>query len=231
MFRALALFLALTFAAGHAAAQTADAPPPAATSEQQGVEAAVFEVYQALFFDTGIFDAIAEQMYPAYREAALNSDYYHRARGAERDALMQLIERTPDILREEVATESHAMAERVAPRAATLMSEVDIRELATFLRAPEWRPFMQRMALSGAGGKDKGAGPTAEETAQMDALMATEAGRRLERSTPLLDLLAEELNAASPRIEARLTRRIAWEICTILAARCPQDLRDRAGEL
>lgn len=229
MFRALALFLALTFAAGHAAAQTADAPPPAATSEQQGVEAAVFEVYQALFFDTGIFDAIAEQMYPAYRQAALNSDYYRRARGAQRDALMQLIERTPDILREEVLTESRAMAERVAPRAGALMSEADIRELATFLRAPEWRPFMQRMALSGGG--DKGAGPTAEETAQMDALMATDAGRRLERSTPLLDLLAEEMNAASPRIEARLTRRIAGEICTILTAQCPQDLRERVGEL
>ncbi len=197
--------------------------------------AAVREVYQALFFDSGIFDMMAEQFLPEYRQHAMSSSYYRQARGERRAALDRVIEDTPRLMREEIMAETFIMADNVSERAAQLLSPQEMVLLAEFLRDPNWRPFMHRMAQRGAT-KDEGASeaddPSPEEQDQMNAYAEERFSERMmENGSAFLDLLVGEMQAASPRLQPRIQRRIAVEICAALDDRCPRELRDQIRAL
>jgi len=227
------LGLALAAAPWTAVAQenaTATVEAPAELSSN----AAVREVYQALFFDSGIFDMMAEQFLPQYRQHATSSSYYRQARGERREALDRVIEDTPRLMREEIMAETFVMADNVSERAAQLLSPQEMVLLAEFLRDPNWRPFMHRMAQRGA--KDEGASesddPSPEEQDQMNAYAEERFSERMmENGSAFLDLLVGEMQAASPRLQPRIQRRIAVEICAALDDRCPRELRDQIRAL
>lgn len=231
----LGLMLAVTPLA--AAAQEPQAAPAAPVTAQAPEElsttAAVRDVYHALFFDTGIFDAMTEQFLPQYRQTATSSTYYRRARGEQRAALDRVIDGTPQLMREEIIAESFIMADRASARAGELLSPQDITMLATFLREPEWRDFMQRMAAEGAAGRDSST--TQIDPDEADEMTAYAEARfspqLLQNGEAFMALLVSEMQAAGPRLQTRIQRRLAVEICAALDDRCPRELRDQIRTL
>jgi hypothetical protein len=183
-------------------------------------------VYQALFFDTGMFDAIVVQMLPEYRRQAASSTYYRRANAERRRALDQLIEATPNILREEIVAESAIMARNATPRVAELMTPEEVTWFANFLRAPEWRPIVQRMV--GQTSKNDTSELTEEELASFARFEESPMAEMLaEKGEPFMNLLTQEMDSAMQRIEPRLQMRLMTGICEALGRSCPRELRNR----
>jgi len=186
--RPVILAIVLAFApCGLANAQDTETPTHAQEAISES-EVALRDLYQALFFDTGIFDTIAQQMYPTYRQHAMASEYYQSSRGSRREALDRVIDATPDIMREEVIAESNVMAGNINERASALLPPEEIRALAAMMRDPELRPLMQRLALRGA--QDENDDATPEEQAQLEAYAAANLSPALlERGPALMDLV------------------------------------------
>lgn len=224
--RALVFALLLACAPhGVARAEEASSAAPVVTIAES--ELALRDLYQALFFDTGMFDAVIQAMYPSLREQATASDDYRRARGQEREALDQLLDSIPQMMREEITEESATMARNIRERADAILAADDIRAIAAMMRDPQLRSMMQRLALGGAQGRDEQ--PTPDEQAQMEAAAAAHLTPAImERGSELMALVLDELEAARPRVRERLQRRVARETCAALGRRCPRDLREQA---
>jgi hypothetical protein len=233
--RNLLLGLALLAAPWVASAQEQTREAPVAAPAEVSTNSAVRDVYHALFFDSGIFDTMTSEFLPEYRRQATSSVYYRRASGERREALDRVIEATPQYMREEITAETFVMADNVSERAAALLSANDIAMLANFLRDPNWRPFMARMALQGANKGPESIGAddlSAEEEAQMNDYAETHFSPQLmENGGAFMDLLVGEMRAASPRLQPRIQRRLAVEICAALDDRCPRELRDQIRTL
>jgi hypothetical protein len=207
-------------------AQPAPAAEAATPPAENATTAALRDVYQALFFDTGMFDAIVVQMLPEYRRQAASSTYYRRANAERRRALDQLIEATPNILREEIVAESAIMARNATPRVAELMTPEEVTWFANFLRAPEWRPIVQRMV--GQTSKNDTSELTEEELASFARFEESPMAEMLaEKGEPFMNLLTQEMDSAMQRIEPRLQMRLMTGICEALGRSCPRELRNR----
>jgi hypothetical protein len=220
----VALILAI---APHGVARAQEASPAApAESTISESELALRDFYQALFFDTGMYDAIVEAMFPSLREQVMASDYYRSAGRRDREVFDRMLESMPQIVREEIIAESAVMAQNIRERADAILPANDVRAISAMIRDPELRPMMQRLAVSGAQGSREE--PTPEERAQMEAAAAHLSPAVFERGAELMDLVMSELDAAEPRVQARLQRRVARETCAALGSRCPADLREQA---
>jgi hypothetical protein len=228
---------AMVFAAAFAApahaqegviARSAEAPAAAAPDLTQ-TAAAIEDVYRALFFDLGIFDAIAAHQLPMYRQAATSSEYYRSASAEHRAALDRVIEDTPDIMRAEVLAEMPVMAANIAPRVASLLTPEEISGFANMFRSPELRPLLDRMVgrAVATGAESATVEPTEEERARLAEFEASPLGRAIVlHGNDFLAIVNGEFQAATPRVASRLQRALAVRICAALEDECPRDLRE-----
>jgi len=231
LIRTLVLSVGLLFAAAPTYAQTPE--PPAAPSSVQHEEtaSALRELYQALFFDSGMFDTMIEHYLPQYSQTITTSEIYRVGGNRRRADLDALIARTPDIMRDEIIAEASAMSGNIAPRVSDLVTPEELRDFADLMRSPLWERHIQaamaRMAASnGQSIEDLGVEFTPEEEAQFNAMSERPAAQALMRTGPvLMAVIDAEFEAAAPRIQQRTQQRLARELCDLLGRDCPPALR------
>jgi hypothetical protein len=239
-FRALITAFACAFALatpGHAqkpsdppTPELAEPAPDAATIAATTV--VLQDFYQALFFETGLFDAMATCELPQLREITRGSDYYRRANRNQRRALDAAIDATPELIRTEVVAETSVMAQNIAPRVAALMSPEDIAGLTNLFRSPEWRPMVSRMVGLAAADKDTDAAITAEDQARFEAMNGEPFAQAFEQhGDAFFAILSAEFDAASPRIVRRLQLALSRQICDALSGDCPPEMRELLGDI
>lgn len=213
------------------AQEAAPAQAPAAESAPQGEAGVVAmrDLYHALFFDTGMYDMMIDALMPEFRRSITTSQLYLQGDSRRRAALDDLVNRVPDIMRDELRTESQAMAQNVAPRVTHLLNAEQITGLAEFMRAPEWRPVIQRMIgaemQQRAGGAD-GVQLTQEEEDAFARFEFTPLGQiMLRHGDAFMAIVMAEFEAATPRIEPRIQMRMMHEMCDALDRDCPPEFR------
>jgi len=232
-FRAIVIAAVLSAAPHAAFAQITEnaAPPPVAAAPQaDAMVLAVRDFYQAVLFDTGMFDAMIPQFTPWYREIVVGSDVYRRGNRRRRAALEAVVDRMPQILREELTVATDAMAVSVAPRLASSMTVEDVAAFSYIMRAPEWRPLIRRMVNFEANRKegDESDMPmTAEDERLLTQLETTPEAQAIMRDGEVFfTTVTAELDTASGTMEPRLRQRALTEMCAALENDCPRSIRD-----
>jgi len=216
--------------AAPALAQEAAAPtaPPQNTAPQaDAAELALQDVYTALFFDTGVYEHSMAVHLPEIRQTAIASPFYRTASPERRAALDAVLDRIPDVMREEVEAEILLMASDVAPQASSLMNPDDLRSLANFFRDPQWHDIIQRI-VEHSTQKDSSSEVqfSQEETNRLGAFGQTPQGRVIvQNGGQVMNLLVRELEVASPRIQARLRQQLGRDLCEAMGSQCPSSLR------
>ena len=220
-----------------AAAQTPGASElaaPAQAGAPQGDQSqsatAVRDIFSALLFDTGMFDAIVANQLPAMRQSFVTSPLYRQTTQRRRDALNSFIDALPGIMREEFEAELTVMAQNAAPRVSSLMQPDELSAIAAFFRDPELRPLIDRMVSAGIADGFSGSSPQPEpnaaEMARLDEIERSPAGRALQvHGEEVLTILGAEMDAATPRITPRLQDRVLRGMCEALETDCPREVR------
>ncbi len=226
-------FVAPSYAQKPAEPPAAELAAPAPDDPTIATTTAVLrDFYQALFFETGLFDVMAARELPQLREIAQNSDFYRRANRRQRRALDAAIDATPELIRSEVLAETSTMAQNVAPRIAALMRAEDIAGLTNLLRSPEWRPLVSRMIGLAAADKDTDAAITPEDEARFHAMDNEPFAQAFEQhGDEFFAILSGEFDAASPRIMRRLQIAMSRQICDALGDDCPPQMRALLGDI
>jgi hypothetical protein len=204
-------------------------PAPEAIATTQAV---LQDFYQALFFETGLFDTMTARELPQLRAITQSSEFYRRANRRQRRALDAAIEATPELIRSEVLAETSTMAQNVAPRVAALMRAEDIAGLTNLLRSPEWRPMLSRMIGLAVVDKDTDAAITAEDEARFAAMDNEPFAQAFEQNgDAFFAILSSEFEAATPRIMTRLQTAMSRQICDALGDDCPPQMRALLGDI
>ncbi|HYD88057.1 MAG TPA: hypothetical protein VEA80_11320 [Vitreimonas sp.] len=228
--RVIVLGLCLAAASVPAQAQQTVHVPAAEAAAPEETASALRDVYQALFFDSGMFDAMAEHYLPIYRQTITSSDLYRLGGERRRADLDALIARTPELMRDEVIAEADTMSSNIAPEISALFTPEELRDYADLIRLPLWQRHIQAMAQQAAenNGDPHDYQPvfTAEERAELEAMEQRPGAQALMRSGGALNaILHREMQAAGPRMQARLQQRLASEFCNLLGNDCPPALR------
>lgn len=222
--------LAVALLAGAAPAAFAQDAPAAEQSQQEATASALRDVYQALFFDSGMFDAMADHYLPQFRQTITTSPIYQRGNARRRADLDALVARTPELMREEVIAESNAMSNNIAAEVGAIVTPEELRDYADLMRLPLWQRHIDAMARAAAqtNGRttDYQVEFSPEEQAQLEAMEARPAAQALIRTNGALgDIIDREMRAAGPRIQPRLQQRLAGEFCNLLGRDCPPAMR------
>jgi hypothetical protein len=198
---------------------------------------ALRDFYNATFFETGMFDTMIEIFLPQFRTSISQSPVYAQSNAQRRAALDALVERVPSMMREEIQTEIGTMAANAAPRIEGMVTAEEMAGIAELMRLPLWRERAAQIMHEVAAEKDAGAATsedadfTTEELAQIEAMMEQPGGRAILRTgDPLMAILNQEMEAASPRMVPRLQTRLFREFCDILGRDCPRELREQLRE-
>ncbi|WP_395647584.1 hypothetical protein [Terricaulis sp.] len=212
-------------------------PPPAFETTPQSAAAGA-DLFQAIMFDSGLFESAFEpmiaQVLPDVRASITSSPLYREATPRHRAALLAFVDTMPVILRTELTTELMTVRGRIGPRFATIMSEEELTGLAAFMRDPQTRPVLQRYMDAFVGEEQSGRARepdfTDEELAPMEDFIDTPGGIALLRvGDRLSDIMEEEFDAATLRMQPRIESIIQGGICDALENECPRVLREQLG--
>lgn len=240
-----AIVLALTLACASAApawAQKAETAPPtvAAPVGEMTPEriSAGGELFQAIMFDSGLFDMAFDPMVgeviPQLRQSVTSSQLYLGASRRHRESLLAFVDSLPDRMRQELMTELGTVRDRVAPRFAALMTPEELAGLADFMRSPDTRVIFQRYMASymeeRRDGQTRQPNFTDEELSVFTGFITSPAGLAFVREGDNISaIMNEEFDAATVRMQPRLEMMMQTGICDALENECPRPLRERLG--
>lgn len=231
--RPQSMAIALTLALASVTSASAQ-PAPSAPSASVEQIAAARDFYQAMLFDNGLVvkasDGMARQRMPEIRASLLNSPLFHNANAEHQAALSAFVDTVPALMRQELLVAFAEAADRAAPRAATVMNEGELREVAAFMRSPEAIALIEQAIearLTGAEldlmnyfNIDAGAGEF------FVAFSQTPGGRAFSRNREELGrILNEELARATVELQPRVQRMMFAGVCAALEEECPPALR------
>lgn len=235
--RSLALIAALaltTLAPAPAfAQQVATQAAPSPTRLAAGRDLLSAALVESGVFNNGInetFTALA----PRVRADWETKPFYAGLPSAKKEALIAYFGRLGPIASELLRPVTPGLLDASAPEMATLFTEEESRDIATFLRSPEGRAIFTRGVSRGVAEQATGAAqaPAAMSEAETRASTAfgeTAGGRAMTAKTAEFSaLLVRTVQLGFVAITPAFRTRMAKDVCGILGDQCPSDLRAAA---
>lgn len=221
------------------------APTPALAAQTPAPSAAAVaasrEMLQFIFVESGAIDlalnrAFEAQM-PQIRSEFAASAGYRQMSPAERQRIDTFLDTLPQIAREEFMGAMPRILDETAAESATLFTEAEIVEIATFMRTSEVRTVLGQYVLQGVERSIPGVTPraitiTAAQQDALDAFERTQGGQAFVRNmSPWTEVVERHLSSLEGELSNSMERRTLEGFCDAMGRDCPREIRRQIDRL